>query len=319
MAVVRDILSQEEITALLHGAGQVPAAPGAAVELFDFAADDHRTRAFLPRLDPIAKGFAERLQETLSEGLRRRVDVGAIAAACHASPALALARMGPAPMGCIEVIDPPSTLWVAVDSSWVAGMVDACYGGAGRATVENWNHANSSVATWVMQRLMAWIRADLMAAWPATHPLQLAQISTVQIPLGSLPKEADEHVVLQRFSLAIEGNAADLALVIPMAICTGLAAPASSLDTSRQARWQRSMGKALREVPLTLAARLAEMRLTVGELLSLRAGDILPLEEPEQITLYLENQPLFQGETGLAGGRKVVRCSGRADSADTQG
>ncbi|HET7687996.1 MAG TPA: FliM/FliN family flagellar motor switch protein [Candidatus Macondimonas sp.] len=319
MAVVRDILSQEEITALLHGAGRVPAAPGAAVELFDFAADDHRARALLPRLDPIAKGFAARLQETLSKGLRCRVDVEAIAAACHISPAIALATMGPAPTGCIEVIDPPATLWVAVGSSWVTGMVDACYGGAGGATLENWNHANSSVAAWVLQRLLAWIRADLMAAWPATHPLQLAQTPTVQIRLGSVSKETDEHVVLQRFSLASEGNSADLALVMPIAICAGLAAPANPLDTLRQARWQRSMGQALREVPLTLAARLAETRLTVKELLALRVGDILPLEEPEQITLYLENHPLLQGEMGLAGGRKVVRCGGHADPLDTQG
>jgi flagellar motor switch protein FliM len=319
MAVVRDILSQEEITALLHGAGPGPAAPGATVELFDFAADDHRARALLPSLDPIAQGFAKRLQETLSEELRRGVDVSPIAAACHTSPAAALAMMGPASTGCIEIIHPPATLWVAIGLPWVMGMVDAYYGGAGQAASKGRDYTTSPAAAWVLRRLMAWIQTDLAAVWPVAHPLQLAPTQANHGPAVMPPGETGGQVIVQRFSLKLEEYAADLALVMPISLFAGLAAPVNSLDTMRQASWQRSMGRALREAPLTLTARLAEMRLTVGEVLALRVGDILPLEEPEQVMVYLEERPLSRGELGLARGRKVVRLGWRESPMDNTG
>lgn len=319
MAVVGDILSAEEISALLHGAESTTATAGAAVELFDFAIDDYRARALLPHFDPIAQDFAKRLQETLSGALQRRVAISATTAVCHPSPSAALATMGPVSTGCIEIIDLTATLWVAVGSSWVPGLVDACYGGAGQVSREGRDYAKSSTAAWVLRRLMIWIRADLMAVWPATHPVQLAPIPATQPLAGTPPGEAGGHVVLQRFSLDLEGHATDLALVIPIAAFTGLTAQGGRRDAMRPVSWQRSMGRALREAPLTLEARLAEMCLTVGELLALRVGDILPLEQPEQVTVYLEDRPLSRGEIGLAGGRKVVRLGQREGRMDNTG
>ncbi|HBG52103.1 MAG TPA: hypothetical protein DDW89_09890, partial [Gammaproteobacteria bacterium] len=60
-------------------------------------------------------------------------------------------------------------------------------------------------------------------------------------------------------------------------------------------------------------------QLTVRELLALRSGDILPLEAPSRVKVYLEDRSLMEGEIGMTGGRKVVRLRHGMDHLDDTG
>ena len=112
---------------------------------------------------------------------------------------------------------------------------------------------------------------------------------------------------------------AELALVIPLSLLTGITASEMPHSVVRQKGWQRALGQALREAPLALSAQLAEVRLTVRELLALRNGDILPLEAPSRVKVYLEDRSLMEGEIGMTGGRKVVRLRHGMDHLDDTG
>ena len=52
---------------------------------------------------------------------------------------------------------------------------------------------------------------------------------------------------------------------------------------------------------------LTEASLTLGELLQLQEGDIIPIEYPEKITVVAEDVPVFRGTYGLHKGSKAVK------------
>jgi flagellar motor switch protein FliM len=313
MAAVGDILSQEEIAALLRDA--TSGATGAVVAPFDFAADDHRVRRLLPLFEPIARNFARRLQDTLSTALRQPVAIAVRPAVSHASGAAAVTALGAVSIVCLESVDATGRLWIAVDASWIGLMVDAYYGGVGRPSAGH-DHAASPAAAWMQRRLMSWIQSDLQAVWPPAHPLAFVPVEEGQGNRGFSIGEEARQVVLQPFSLRLGGQEMELALVIPLSILDGLPVSEMPRHTARQKEWQHDLACALREVPMTLTARLAEIHLTMGELLALRSGDILPLEEPDRVGLYFEDRPLTDGALGTTGGRKVVRLEQDAGHRD---
>ncbi len=316
MDAAGNILSREEITALLHGAAA--SASESVVAPFDFSSDEHQVRAVLPALDAVARHFARRLQHTLSVAMRQSVRVGARPALCHGSAAAAVASLGSVTTACLTSADPAGVLWLAVETSWVDRMVDACYGGAGE-TGPGSDPAASLAARWALHRFLGWTRADLLAAWPAAHPLVL---DTAELPFASPPSsegQASEKGVLQPFSLQMAAHEAEFALVFPLSLLARMAAPEAPRSGSQQNGWQQSLGCALREAPVLLSARLAEVQLTMGELLALRNGDILPIEEPDRVAVYLEDRVLMSGELGMAGGRKVIRLKRRIEQLDPMG
>jgi flagellar motor switch protein FliM len=315
MGTVGDILSQEEIAALLHDA--TPGASGPIVATFDFAADDHQIRALLPLFDPIAQNFARRLQHTLSAGLRQPVAIAVRPAVCHGSSTAALATLGAVSTACLESTDPVDFLWVAIESSWVIRMVDAYYGGAGGQS--GGDYAASLAANWAQRRLIELVRSELLAVWPPAHPLRLAPVEAQGGKPVAGAGENPEKVILQPFALQMAEQEAELALVIPLSLLTGITASEMPHSVVRQKGWQRALGQALREAPLALSAQLAEVQLTVRELLALRSGDILPLEAPSRVKVYLEDRSLMEGEIGMTGGRKVVRLRHGMDHLDDTG
>lgn len=304
MGAVGDILSQEEIAALLHDVAAGAAA--AVVAPFDFAADDHRLRLMLPLFDPIARHFAQRLQATLSTALRQPVAMAVRPAVSHASGAAVAAALGSVPTTCLERVDAMGRIWMAVDASWIGLMVDAYYGGAGRPSTGR-DYAASPAAAGMLRRLTSWVQAELQAVWPSLHPLDVAPVEAGRGKGAAAVGEEVQQVVLQPFSLHMAGQETELGLVIPLSILAGITVAEAPRHAARQQEWQQSLARALREVPMTLAARLAEIHLTMGELLALRSGDILPLEEPDRVKVYVEDRPLMDGELGTTGGRKVVR------------
>jgi flagellar motor switch protein FliM len=56
-----------------------------------------------------------------------------------------------------------------------------------------------------------------------------------------------------------------------------------------------------------LSSLLLETRLSIGEFLQLRPGDVIPVQLPELSTIFAEDVPVFRGRYGQSNGRNAVR------------
>jgi flagellar motor switch protein FliM len=81
--------------------------------------------------------------------------------------------------------------------------------------------------------------------------------------------------------------------------------------SERDERWPVTLREEIQEAEVELVPVLGSARLTVGRLLDLRPGDVIPCDFEGQITLYAEGVPLLRGSYGASRGQQAVKVQGR--------
>ena len=65
--------------------------------------------------------------------------------------------------------------------------------------------------------------------------------------------------------------------------------------------------KQLKDVEVELVAQLATATISLRQILDMKAGDIIPLSIPEQITASVDEIPLMECHYGQQGGRYALK------------
>ena len=72
-------------------------------------------------------------------------------------------------------------------------------------------------------------------------------------------------------------------------------------------RWTNRLSQEVRAAKVELTADFAQVDMTVGELMRLQVGDILPVDIPELITAHVGGVPVLEGDYGTYNGKMAVR------------
>ena len=75
---------------------------------------------------------------------------------------------------------------------------------------------------------------------------------------------------------------------------------------TQDTRWTRNLGRRLMEAEVELRAELGYADMTLGDLVELRVGDVIPLDIPELTTLFCENIPVLRGRYGTREGHYAL-------------
>ncbi len=67
------------------------------------------------------------------------------------------------------------------------------------------------------------------------------------------------------------------------------------------------MREEVKSAPLEICSNLVETQITIGELMRLRPGDVIPIELPEKVTITAEDIPLFRGRFGVSQGHNAIK------------
>jgi flagellar motor switch protein FliM len=81
----------------------------------------------------------------------------------------------------------------------------------------------------------------------------------------------------------------------------------SATAVPKQASWTPALGAALQEAELETRAVLAQAQISLGELVRLTTGDIIPIETPQHVTLLAGEVPLYRGRFGVSQGRNALK------------
>ena len=80
------------------------------------------------------------------------------------------------------------------------------------------------------------------------------------------------------------------------------------------ARWYESLRGEVEKADVGIRTVLGNAEVTLGKLLALRPGDVVPFDFAGQATVYAEGVPIFSGGFGGSRGQeavKVERCARR--------
>ena len=314
-----DLLSQDEIDALLHGVDsgavdveEAPPAPDEARD-YDFASQDRIVRGRLPTLEMINERFARTWRIGLFSLLRRSADLSV--------RGVELLRFGeymhslqvPTNLNLVKMKPLRGTALVLFEPRLVFTVVDNFFGGSGKYHTRIEGREFTPTEMRVIQLLLKQTFADLVEAWAPVIPVEFEYLNSEVNPHFANIISPREYIVVSRFHVELEGGGGEFHVSFPYSmlepIREQLDAGVQSDRIERDESWTRAMREQLQDAQVELSSSLAQRPITLRQLSRLKVGDIIPIDLPDKVTLTVEQTPLFSGEFGTHNGRNAIKVT----------
>ena len=314
-----DLLSQDEIDALLHGVdsgavdtSEPPAAPGEARN-YDFATQERIIRGRLPTLEMINDRFARTWRIGLFNLLRRSADLSV--------RGIDMVRFGeymhslqvPTNLNLVKMKPLRGTAIVMFEPRLVFTVVDNFFGGNGKYHTRIEGREFTPTEMRVIQILLKQTFADLTEAWAPVMPVEFEYLNSEVNPHFANIISPREYIVVCRFHVELEGGGGELHLSIPWSmlepIREQLDAGVQSDRVEKDESWTRALRMQLQDAEVELSSVLARRQISLRELSRMKVGDVIPIELTPTVPVQVEQLPLFSGEFGIHNGRNAVKVT----------
>ena len=315
------ILNQDEIDALINGmdAGAVKTEPEAppppgTVMSFDFMNQMRIVRGRMPTLEMINERFARMFRVNLYSLLRRSPEVAVnpvemkkwseYVQTLHVPTSLNMVRIHPLRGIGIVLLEP----------KLVFAIVDNFFGGNGRhAKIEGRDFTATEQR--IIQMVLKTAFVDLREAWSHVANIEVEYIQSELNPAFANIVSPSEIIVQTSFHVELEGGGGDVHVTMPYSMIEPLREALDSGMTSDRVehdeRWAYSLKEEIDDAEVELSTVLGHSRISLGDLLNLKPGDIVPCDFGGKVTVMAEAVPVFRGTLGLSRGQQAIKVEER--------
>ncbi|HLU62764.1 MAG TPA: flagellar motor switch protein FliM [Gammaproteobacteria bacterium] len=312
-----DILSQEEIDALLHGvdSGEVETrdtrpAPGEA-RTFDFTTQDRIVRGRMPTLEMINERFARYLRNSIFSMLRRTPEISVRGVEMLKFSEYTHSLFVPSSLNLVKVSPLRGTGLIVLDPRLVFTVIDNYFGGDGRFPVKIEGREFTPTEQSVISLLLERVFQNLIEAWNPVQKLSLERTGMEVNPHFANIVSPTEVVVASKFHIELDGGGGDLHVTLPYSMLEPLRelldAGVQSDRVEHDERWARALREEVEDAEVELTAVFARRTVSLRDLVKARPGDVLYIDPPERITVLVEDVPAFEASFGRSRGMNAVR------------
>jgi len=314
-----DLLSQDEIDALLHGVdgGDVetetdePLDDGQARQ-YDFASQDRIVRGRLPTLEMINERFARYFRTSLFNMLRRSADIAVSGVQMQKFSEFVHSLFVPTSLNIIKVSPLRGKGLIVIDPKLVFSVVDNYFGGTGRFHTKIEGRDFTPTELRVIQLVLNLMFADQRLAWKPVLDLTFEYLNSEVNPQFANIVSPSEVVVVTTFSVDLENGGGNMHICMPYSMLEPirdlLDAGVQSDQGERDERWERAMRSEIQNAEVELVGVLGETTLSLKEMTELDVGDVLMLDDDPSL-LYVSGMPLYEGHLGISQGNYAMKVS----------
>jgi flagellar motor switch protein FliM len=301
-------ISNEEVEALLENSSDGNDA-GAAVRPYDFTAQ-RINRTQLPLLEAINRSFADRAAVSLSGLLGRSATLQYDSMEAVKAADLQVSLPMPASIAVVRLKPLNGFAFISVEPALLLTLLDGFFGGTGRPNADS-QAATAPAAQRFMALMLRSFAADVTAAWSPVAPLELELVKQETNPRLVQLGSPQESVIVAKFTVEFAARSGRIDWLLPEALLAphreALSGETGAVPVRKQEAWAPMLTNALQDAQVDTRAVLAEAQISLRELVSLNAGDIIPIEAPQQVTLLAGEVPLYQGRFGISQGRNALK------------
>lgn len=312
---VQDLLSQDEIDALLHGVddGDIDVEDGDDLKetrTWDLTSQDRIVRGRMPTLEMINERFARYTRISMFNLLRHSADV--------AVGGIKIIKFGeyvhtlyvPTSLNLIKVRPLRGTALFILDAKLVFKLVDNFFGGDGRhAKIEGREFTPTELR--VVQLVLKQVFIDLKEAWANVLPVEFEYVNSEVNPSLANIVSPSEVVVVNSFHIELDGGGGELHITMPYSMIepirdqldAGFQSDVNDLDD----RWVTALRQDVLDCNVNLNCKIAEREIQLRDLVDLEAGDVIPIDLPENHVLTANDVPMFRTKLGNKGGNLALQ------------
>jgi flagellar motor switch protein FliM len=314
-----DLLSQEEIDALLHGvdngdvATESDATESGGVNSYDFTSQDRIVRGRLPTLEMINERFARLFRTSLFNMLRRTADLSVSGIQMQKFSEFVHSLFVPTSLNMVKVPPLRGKGLFVLDPKLVFSVVDNYFGGTGRFHTKIEGRDFTPTENRVIQLLLNRAFDDLVQAWRPVFRVNFEYSGSEVNPQFANIVSPSEVVVVTSFHVDLESGGGDFHVCLPYSMLEPirelLDAGVQSDRGERDERWERSLKEEIMSAQVELNSILAEVEMSMKQLAGLKKGDIIPFEMPEVVEVEAAEVPIFKARLGISDGNYSLKVS----------
>jgi len=307
---VSDLLSQDEIDALLHGVDDVEeeeieedaAEREDGSSDYDFSSQDRIVRGRMPTLEMVNERFARHMRISLFNMMRRTAEVSINGIQMIKFGEYIHTLFVPTSLNMVRFRPLKGTGLITMEARLVFILVDNFFGGDGRYHAKIEGREFTPTERRIIQMLLKLIFEDYKEAWSPVMDVSFEYLDSEVNPSMANIVSPTEVVVISSFHIELDGGGGDFHVALPYSMLEPirelLDAGVQSDKEDTDMRWSKALRDEIMDVPVALNTKFLEVELPLSQIMELQAGDIIPIEMPEHITVLIEDLPTFRAKLG---------------------
>ncbi|MGS2720434.1 flagellar motor switch protein FliM [Paraglaciecola aestuariivivens] len=303
-----DLLSQDEIDALLHGVDDVEEeeiesseSDGSAIE-YDFSSQDRIVRGRMPTLEIVNERFARHMRVSLFNMMRRSAEVSINGIQMIKFGEYIHTLFVPTSLNMVRFRPLKGTGLITMEARLVFILVDNFFGGDGRYHAKIEGREFTPTERRIIQMLLKLIFEDYKEAWAPVMDVSFEYLDSEVNPAMANIVSPTEVVVISSFHIELDGGGGDFHVSLPYSMLEPirelLDAGVQSDKEDTDLRWSKALRDEIMDVQVQLSTHMMDVQLPLQQIMELEAGHVIPIEMPEHITVLIEDLPTFRAKLG---------------------
>lgn len=316
---MEQILSQDEVDALLKGisGGEIeePEEPLDTEALgytpYDFSRQERIVQVKMPALEFINDAFLRSIRTSLTNSLRRIIDISSVP--------MELERFG----AFVRTLPVPSSLQIfkmdpfrghallVLEPKLVFTFVESFLGGSAARTVRIEGRDFTAIEQRLIRRVVNLLLTDLEKAWYSLQPLKVQYVRSEINPQFAKICEPEDVVVINKFEVDMDRPIGNITTCIPIAnlesVKKKLMGTFQREQSDEDLVQHRILTENIKNVAVDVGVELGRAHIPAGDILGLDKGDIIQLDrrKDDMLPALVAGVRKFMGTPGIHRGNKA--------------
>jgi flagellar motor switch protein FliM len=313
-----DFLSQEEVDALLKGVTgeedepeEAPAEEPGAVRAYNLGTQERIVRGRMPTLELINERFARYLRIGIFNYMHRNAEVSVGPIRVQKYSEFIRNLVVPTNLNLVTAKPLRGTALIVFDPNLVFMIIDNMFGGDGRFHSRVEGRDFTATEQRIIQGLLNVVFTEYSRSWKPVFDLKFEYIRSEMNSQFANIATPSEIVISTAFTLEFGGITADMHTCFTYStiepIRDLLYSTMQSDQLSSDKRWIGQLRRQLQNAEVELVAQLGSSTITLGQILKLREGDVVPLDIPDVLTVEVDNVALMECRYGQKNGQYALK------------
>lgn len=323
------VLSQDEVDALLNAVNDDDDSFGGDdgfdvdgddvddnIQTYDLTNQDRVIRGRMPILEIIYERFIRSFRVSLSNSLRKISTISMISTDLLKFGEFVNTLPIPSCMSILRFNELRGPALLVFESKLAYAIIDSYFGGTDRPFTKIEGKEFTQIELSFMKRVMDMAISDLEEAWAPVHRIDAQFLRTEINPqfVGVVPPS--DVIIATTFEVEFESASGTIMIVVPYSTIEPIKQKlSSSFQTDNDIAdsiWTTAMNQHLMDVNANLIVKLGEAEMTVGDLITLEVGDIIPLnrEASGEVDLAVEGVEKMKALMGVYKGNRAIQVTG---------
>lgn len=322
-----DILSQEEVDALLRGVSgdteEAPAAQDSAgPKPYDIGRQERIVRGRMPTLELVNERFARLLRIGLFNFMRKNAEISVGPVRVLKFSEFVRNLVVPTNLNLVQVKPLRGMALMVIEPALVFQVVDNLFGGHGRFHTRVEGRDFTPTEMRIIQRLLQVVFDEYEKSWKPIFSLKFEYVRSEMNTQFANIATPTEVVVATSFSIDLGAGGGDFHVCMPYAmlepirdvIYSSIQADRSDADD----RWLALMTNQVYGAEVELVANLARAQVNVAQLMSLQPGDVISLDLPDAVVAEVDGVPVLECRYGVKNGQYALKVDKVVGSSPAQ-